>query len=55
MEKVYKYDNALIYILGLDTYDQDSFRKATEEFLKKVVNGGTKNEYTNTSKNFRKE
>ena len=42
MKKTYKYENGTIYILGLDTYDREKFKKATEIFLKKIIIGGTK-------------
>lgn len=40
MEKIYKYDNAIIYVLNLETYDREKLKKATEVFLKKVISGG---------------
>ena len=52
MEKIYKYDNATIYILGLDNYDRESLKKATEVFLRKVIIGGKKNGNSNTCTNF---
>lgn len=52
MEKIYKYDNATIYILGLDSYDRESLKKATEVFFRKVISGGKKNGYSNTTRNF---
>ena len=55
MEKIYKYDNATIYILGLDSYNRESLKKSTEVFLRKVINGGKKNGDSNTSGNFREK
>lgn len=49
MKKTYNYENGTIYILGLDKYDQERFKKATEIFLKKVINGGTKHGNSNSS------
>ena len=55
MEKIYKYDNATIYILGLDSYNRESLKKATEIFLRKVISGGKKNGYSNTTRDFREK
>ena len=55
MEKIYRYDNAIIYILGVDSYNKEGFKKATEVFLKKVINGGKNNGDSNSSRDFRKE
>lgn len=52
MEKIYKYDNATIYILGLDNYNRENLKKATEVFLRKVISGGKKNGYINKTRNF---
>lgn len=42
MKKSYKYENGTIYVVGLDRYDREKFKKATEVFLKKVLSGGTR-------------
>ena len=55
MEKIYKYDNATIYILGLESYNRESLMKATEVFLRKVISGGRKNGDSNTSRDFREK
>ena len=55
MEKIYKYDNATIYILGLDSYNRESLKKATEVFLRKVINGGKRHGNSNTTGNFREK
>ena len=55
MAKIYKYDNATIYILNLDNYDRENLKKATEVFLRKVISGGKKNGDCNTSRNFREK
>ena len=55
MKKTYKYENGTIYILGLDTYDREKFKKATEIFLKKIIIGGTKYGDSNTSGDFREK
>lgn len=49
MKRTYNYKNGTIYVLGLDTYDQDKLKKATEIFLKKIINGGNKYGNGNTS------
>ena len=55
MEKIYKYDNATIYILNLDSYNREGLKKATEVFLRKVISGGKKNGDSNTTRNIRKK
>lgn len=55
MRKTYRYDNALVHILSLDTYDRENFKKATQEFLRKVIREGARNGNSNTRTNIRKE
>lgn len=55
MEKVYEFENGVIYVELPESCDRDKLRKVTEEFLKKVIYGGTKNGNSNSSNNFRKE
>lgn len=55
MEKIYKYDNATIYILNFDNYNRENLKKATEVFLKKVISGGKKNGNSNTTRDFREK
>ena len=55
MEKIYKYDNATIYILNLDNYNRESLKKATEVFLRKVISGGNRVGNSNSSGNFREK
>lgn len=55
MEKIYKNQNGTIYVELPESCDREKLRKATEEFLKKVLSEGSKNEYINTSKNFREK
>jgi hypothetical protein len=52
MKKTYNYKNGTIYVSGLDTYDRESFKKATEKFLKKVISGGNKIGNSNSSRDF---
>lgn len=53
MEKVYKYKSGTIYVMLPETCDREKLRKVTEEFLKKVMYGGTNNGNSNTRTNFR--
>ena len=53
MEKIYRSQNGIILVELPETSDREKLRKVTEEFLKKVISGGSKNEHINTSKNFR--
>lgn len=55
MKKTYNYKNGTIYVLGLNTYDRDGFKKATERFLKKVLSEGIKNGNNNSSRDFREK
>lgn len=55
MEKIYRYDNATIYILNLDDYNRERLKKATEVFLRKVISGGRKNGDSNTTRDFREK
>lgn len=51
MRKTYRYDNALVHVSSLDTYDRERLKTATEEFLKKVVKEQRKNGNSNTRTN----
>lgn len=55
MEKVYEYENAIIYVTSTKSCDKAKLRKATEEFMKKVISGGKKNGYINTTRDFDKK
>ena len=55
MEKIYKYDNATIYISNLDGYDREGFKKATEVFLRKVISGGKENGNSATCRTINKK
>ena len=55
MEKVYRTKSGIISVELPESCDREKLRKVTEEFLKKVLNGGSKNEHSNTRKNIRKE
>ena len=55
MERVYKSQNGVIYVELPEESDREKLRKVTEDFLKKVLNGGSTNEHSNTSRNFREK
>ena len=55
MEKTYKLENRTIVVTLPETCDREELRKVTEEFLKRVINGGRQNGNSNQSRNFRKE
>ena len=55
MKKVYKNQNGTIFVELPESCDREKLRKVTEDFLKKVLNGGSNNGYANTSTNFREE
>lgn len=55
MEKIYEYKNGTIHVFGLESYNREEFKKATERFLKKVFNGGKKDGNGNSSRDFRKK
>jgi len=55
MERVYRTKSGIILVELPESCDREKLRKVTEEFLKKVLNGGYKNEYSNTRKNIGKE
>ena len=55
MEKVYKFRNGTIRVTLPETRDREGLKKATEEFLKKVIIGGARNDNSNTSRNFREK
>ena len=55
MQRVYEYKNGTIYVTLPESCDREKLRKVTEEFLKKVISGGTKHGNSNKSGNFREE
>ena len=52
MEKVYESKNGTIHVTIPDDCDRDKLQKLTEEFLKKVIKGGTRNGNSYTRTNF---
>ena len=55
MDKTYKCRSGTIYVELPDSCDREALRKITEEFLKKVINGGKRNGNINTSGDFREK
>ena len=55
MEKIYECKNGTIYVTLPKTCDREKLKKATEVFLRKVISGGKKNGYSDTSRNFREK
>ena len=56
MERVYECKNGTIHVVVPETCDREKLRKVTEEFLKKVINGGKEdNVHSNSSSNFGKK
>ena len=55
MERTYKYQNGIIHISLFESYNEENFKKVTEDFLKKVISEETKNGNSNTSENFTKK
>lgn len=55
MERIYRSKNGVIYVELPESSDREKLRKVTEDFLKKVLNGGSKHEHINTSTNFREK
>ena len=55
MEKIYEFENGIIYVTLPETCDREKLRKVTEEFLKKVICGRDKNGNGNSSRNFREK
>ena len=55
MEKVYERQNGTIYVTLPESCDREKLRRVTEDFLKKVISGGSKNGNSNTRTNFREK
>lgn len=55
MKKVYEYQNGTICVMSPESCDHEELKRATEEFLKRVINGGTNNGNSNTSRDFREK
>jgi hypothetical protein len=55
MQRVYEYKNGSIHVTLPESCDREKLRKVTEEFLKKVISGGKKNDNSDTSRNLREK
>lgn len=55
MKRTYQYKNGIIYVMLPETCDREKLRQVTEDFLKKVISGGSNNGYSDTSRNFREK
>ena len=56
MKKTYKYENCRVTVhIPEDADFQERLRKASENFMKKVISGGKKNVHSNTSRDFNKK
>lgn len=56
MKKIYNYENCRVTIhIPEDTEFQERLRKASENFMRKVMNEEKKNGNSNTRRDFRKE
>ena len=49
MKKVYEYQNGTIYVTLPKSCNREVLKKVTEDFLKKVISGSTKNGNSNSS------
>lgn len=50
--RIYNYDNAEICVMSLDSYDRNGFKKATANFVRRVIKERNTHGNTNTSGNF---
>ena len=55
MQKIYEYENATICVTSTKSCDQEELRRVTEEFMKKVIYGGSNNVNINKTRNFSKK
>lgn len=55
MERVYKFKNGTIVVTVPKSCDREELKKATEEFMKKVMKEVNKNGNSNSSRNIRKK
>ncbi len=52
MQRTYKCKNGTIIVTLPESCDREKLKKVTEDFLKKVLKGGTTNVNSNTSSDF---
>ena len=55
MEKIFKCKNGTMIVTLPESCDRDKLKKATEEFLRKVISGRAQNGNSNSTRNFSKE
>ena len=55
MERVFRGKNGTIHVELPESCDREKLKKATEDFLRKVISGRAHNVNCNTSKNFREK
>lgn len=56
MNKLYSYENAIVYVINSDSYDAENLQKATSTFLKRVMKERNRNNgNSDTSRNIRKK
>lgn len=55
MERIYKTTNGTIVVTLPESCDREELKKATEEFMKKVISEVKNNGNSNTSRNFREK
>ena len=55
MEKVYRFKNGIIYVTLPKSCDREKLKKVTEDFLKKAINKGVQNGYSNSSGDIREK
>ena len=54
MQKIYKYRNATVYVVNPADIDRNVLQKATEKFLRKVLEENNNGD-SNKTRDFRKE
>ena len=55
MKRVFECKNGTIYVEIPESCDREKLKKATEDFLRKVISGRTQHGNSNTSRNFREK
>ena len=55
MKRIYECQNGTVYVTLPESCDREKLRQVTEDFLKKVISGGSNNGNSNTSGDIRKK
>ena len=55
MEKVYECKSGTIFVTLPESCDRENLKKVTEDFLKKVIREGKKDDHSDTTNNFRQK